>query len=342
MKAAVLERIGEIRVKEVPDPVPEPGGLVINVDSCGICSTDIKMWRRGQRDLRCPRILGHEVVGTVVDSRSECYSVGDRVQVYPGVVCGECHYCRTGRENLCTGIRIIGFSYDGGFAELMEVPAGSVICGGVNRLPENLSSVIATLAEPLACCLNCMGKLGVSRDDTVVVLGAGTMGLLNAALAKLSGARVVVSEVLDERIAYAAKTGADRVVNPSEEDLVEVVMEESGGRGADVIIPAFGGATSSYDLIGMLAKGGRLCMFSGIPGDQSRREIDLNSVHYEEKLIVGAYGCTPGQNRRAIELLSGELNLGWLPTELIALEQIEEGMRSHEQQSLRVVMRNSL
>lgn len=342
MKAAVLEEIGEIRVKEIPDPVPEPGGLLIKVDSCGICSTDVKMWRRGQRDLRCPRVLGHEVVGTVVDSRSERHSVGDRVQVYPGVVCGECYYCRTGRENLCTSISIIGFSYDGGFAELMEVPASSVRSGGVNRLPGNLSSEIATLTEPLACCINCIEKLGVSRNDTVVVLGAGTMGLLNVALAKLSGAHIVVSEVLEDRIAYAAKAGADRVVNPSEEDVVKVVMEESGGRGADVIIPAFGGAPLSYDLMGLLAKGGRLCVFSGMPSDQSKKAIDLNSVHYEEKLIAGAYGCTPRQNRRAIELLSGELSLGWLPTDLIPLEKIEEGMRSHEQHSLRVVMRNKL
>ncbi|MDI9644343.1 MAG: alcohol dehydrogenase catalytic domain-containing protein, partial [Candidatus Verstraetearchaeota archaeon] len=102
MKAAVLETIGKITIKEVNDPEPGPGGLIIAVKACGICSSDVKMWRRGQRDLRYPRILGHEVSGTVMKSRSEGFKEGERVQIFPGVSCGSCHHCKTGRDNLCS------------------------------------------------------------------------------------------------------------------------------------------------------------------------------------------------------------------------------------------------
>ncbi len=339
MKAAVLESVGKIAVKDVDDPVADPGGLVIGVRACGICSTDVKMWRKGQRDLQCPRILGHEVVGVVVESRNDDFSVGDRVQIFPGVVCGECRNCITGRDNLCPRIKIIGFSYDGGFAEMMKVPPESVRIAGVNRIPSTLSYEKATLTEPLACCLNCAEKIGMSPNDTVLILGAGTMGLLNASIAKLRGARVMIAEVMRERIDLAKKAGFDRVIDPGNEDLRNAVYEETDGRGADAIIPAFGGAAVLYPLFDLLAKGGRLCLFSGLPYPESMKTIDLNLIHYEEKMVVGAYGCTSAQNRSAINLLAKDLRLDWLTVRTVRLEDIEEGLRSvEEKKQLRAVV----
>lgn len=341
MKAAVLVSVGKIAIKNVDDPVADPGGLVIGVKACGICSTDVKMWRKGQRDLRCPRILGHEVVGVVIESRTDAFSAGDRVQIFPGVVCGECRNCRTGRDNLCPKIKIIGFSYDGGFAEMMKVPPESVRMAGLNRIPSTLGYEKATLTEPLACCLNCAEKLGISPDDTVLILGAGTMGLLNASIAKLRGARVLVAEVMRERTELAKKAGADRVIDPGSEDLVEVVHEETDGRGADAIIPAFGGAVALYPVFDLLAKGGRLCLFSGLPDSESIKNIDLNSIHYEEKMLVGAYGCTSSHNRMAINLLAKDLSLDWLTVRAVRLDDIEEGLRSaEEKKQLRAVVTN--
>ncbi|MDH7555744.1 MAG: alcohol dehydrogenase catalytic domain-containing protein [Candidatus Methanosuratincola sp.] len=341
MKAAVLESVSKISLKEVENPSADPGGLVVEVRACGVCSTDVKMWKKGQRDLRCPRILGHEVAGVVVESRSNAYSVGDRVQIFPGVSCGSCHKCRTGRDNLCDKIKIIGFSYDGGFAELMKVPPELVRINGINKIPNGLSYEKATLTEPLACCLNCADKLRISSDDTVLILGAGIMGILNVVLAKLRGAHVIVAEILKDRMRFAMKAGADRVIDSNHENLKDAVLDETRGRGVDAIIPAFGEAISAYPVFDLLSKGGRLCLFSGIPKPESIKLVDFNLLHYEEKMLVGSYGCTSTQNRRAIDLLTKDLKLDWLPVRTIGLDEIEEGLRSTDAKAqLRIVVKS--
>ncbi|RJS69510.1 alcohol dehydrogenase, partial [Methanophagales archaeon] len=164
MKAAVLGGIEDLKIVDIDIPACNPGDILIKVESCAICKTDVKMFHAGHRDLELPRVLGHEVAGTIVEVGKEVaeeFKVGDRVQVAPGLPCGSCPFCIRGIPNMCDKMKIIGFHHDGGFAEYMLVPANGVHNGCVNKIPPSLSFEEASLAEPIACCINALKRCRV-------------------------------------------------------------------------------------------------------------------------------------------------------------------------------------
>jgi len=329
MKAAILKAPGHLMLDEVATPLCPDGGLVVKTQACSICSTDVKMFQHGHRDVNYPRILGHEVTGVVVESRTRgnVFKVDDRVQIFPGICCGHCPACRRGIDNLCEHIGIIGFSHDGGFAEFLVVPPQSVAGGGVNLIPAGVSYEEAALTEPLASCLNGQQLAGVTEGDTVLILGAGPIGLLHAMLARVRGAsRVLVAERLPARLAMARLADIDRKIDINRESTEAVVQEETGGRGVDVILIASSEVTVS-SLPGLLAPGGRLCLFSGLPPETAQIPLDTNLIHYRELTITGAYGSTAAQNSAALRLItSGKVPVAWLITKRLPLGEIEEGM----------------
>lgn len=328
MKAAVLQAPGKLELKEAKALSCPEGGLLLKTRACSICSTDVKMYHHGHRDLAYPRILGHEVAGEVVESRSGGgFKPGDRVQLFPGICCGECPSCRRGAENQCHHIGIIGFNYDGGFADYIAVPPQSVTGGGVNRLPDGLSYEEATLAEPLASCINSQQLCNVSAGDSVLILGAGPLGLLQAMLAKHNGAtKIIIAEPLAARLVISGFAAVDRMVDINKEELAKVVARETGGYGVDVILAASGEADVAT-LPPLLAPRGRLCLFSGLPRQGAVVPLDANLIHYRELSITGAYGSTAAHNRMAVELIaSGEIPVTRLITRRFRLDEIEEGM----------------
>ena len=328
MKAAVLQAPGKLELKEEKPLTCPEGGLLLKTMACSICSTDVKMYLHGHRDLVYPRILGHEVAGEVAESRAASgFKPGDRVQLFPGICCGECPSCRRGADNQCHHIGIIGFNYDGGFADYIAVPAESVIGGGVNHLPDGLSYEETTLAEPLASCINSQQLCNVSEGDSVLILGAGPLGLLQALLAKHNGAtKIIIAEPLAARLVISSIVTVDRMIDISKEELAKVVAEETDGRGVDVILAASGGADVAM-LPPLLAPRGRLCLFSGLPRQGAVIPLDANLIHYHELSITGAYGSTAAQNRLAVELIaSGEIPVNQLITGRFRLDEIEEGI----------------
>jgi L-iditol 2-dehydrogenase len=296
--------------------------------ACSICSTDVKMYRHGHRDLIYPRVLGHEVAGEVMESRgSGGLQPGDRVQLYPGICCGECPFCRRGADNQCHHIGIIGFNYDGGFADYIGVPPQSVTSGGVNRLPDGISYEEATLAEPLASCINSQQSCAVSQGDSILILGAGPLGLLQAMLAKHSRvSKVMVAELLPTRLEISSIAEVDRMIDINKEELAKVVAEETDDSGVDVILTASGEADVAK-MLPLLAPRGRLCLFSGLPRQEAIISLDANLIHYRELSITGAYGSTAAQNRMAVDLIaSDQIPVHQLITRRFRLEEIEEGM----------------
>ena len=343
MMAAVLEGPGEISLREVDDPACPPGGLVLEVEACSICSTDVKMVRRGQRDLVCPRILGHEVSGVVAERDGAGPRVGERVQIYPGVSCANCPSCRRGAENLCGKVRILGFSLDGGFAERLAVPAESVRDGGVFPIPEPATFEEAALAEPLACSINAQDRVGVSEGDSVIIFGAGPAGVLHAILAQERGASMVaIAEPLEER-ARIAKGWADQVLRPGREDLQDGAIEATEGRGFDVAILASRDRPVDGSLLALLAPRGRISLFSGLPPSFERPRLDLNLLHYREHLIAGAYGCTRAQNGEALELITSRgVDVGGLFTKRVPLRKISAGLdHAERRRGLKAVLTES-
>jgi L-iditol 2-dehydrogenase len=257
---------------------------------------------------------------------------GDIVQVWPGIACGTCMPCRRGQDNLCDRQGIIGFNRDGGFAERMAVPAETVQRGGVNIVPPGLDPAVATLTEPLACCVHGQDAASLTAGDRVVVHGAGPMGLMHTVLAASKGAATLVLEPEQGRRELALRMGADRVADPSEGAVGEVIEEWTNGRGADVAILATPHVRMDDALLRTMAPRGRICAFSGLPRNDPEVRMDINLLHYRELSLVGAYGCTSGSNAKALRLLvSGEVDLLPLMTERMPLGSIERAFDLIEQ-----------
>jgi L-iditol 2-dehydrogenase len=327
MRAAVLRAPGVLELEDLPDPVCPNGGALLEVAACAVCGTDVKMLERGHRDLAYPRILGHEIVGRIVEIEGDCGpKEGDLVQLWPGIACGRCIECLRGADRRCHEIEILGFSRDGGFAELLALPSQS-IPRGINMLPPNITPEIASLSEPLACCINGQEQANVSKGDSVLIFGAGPVGSLHAMLAEMLGARsVIIAETLENRIRLAEKHTSARVIDPSE-SLAAAIDMETEGSGVDVILTATPDVKADAGLLKLLAPGGRICIFSGPKEGNFTQQVDLQSLHYHENSIVGAYGCSSRQNTLALELLaSGKIRADWIITKRTNLEGIHDAL----------------
>jgi L-iditol 2-dehydrogenase len=323
----------KVRVEDAPEPAAGPGELVIRVRNCSICGTDAKILASGHPDLRPPRVLGHEVAGEVVEvgEGASGWSVGDRVQVIAAVPDGTCHECRQGWPSVCPDQERIGYRYDGGFAELMRVPAKVLAVDGVNRIPEGLSFAEASVAEPLSCVINGQEQARVGEGQTVVVVGAGPIGCLHVRLARARGAaRVFLIELSAGRLALAAGlVGPDEAVDASANDTVAAVRGLTGGRGADVVIVAAGSGQAQQDALAMAARRGTVSFFGGLPRDRPTVTLDANIVHYREVGIVGANGSSPDHNRQALALIaSGAVPVADLITHRLPLERTLEGIHT--------------
>jgi len=327
MKAAVLEKPGHLSVRELPDPTCPPGGVVVRVLASQLCSTDVHMWQRGHPALRCPRILGHEIGGVVAEVAKdvEGVKIGDKVQVYPGISCGTCRFCRQGRENLCASIKILGFSVDGGFGQYLALPKKAIKNGCLNPVTHPLSAAEAAMAEPLACCLNGLEKVVLKEGETVLILGAGPIGCLFAMAAKYHGSgRVIVMEKDSGRISQARQGLEVDVLDAKTVEVVEAVMELTEGQGADAVVTCFREAALEYPLLDLAAQGGRVLMFSGLSADKRVVPTDLNLVHYRELALMGSYGCTSVQCQRALGFMADGLDVSWLISQRVTLQDLEE------------------
>jgi L-iditol 2-dehydrogenase len=292
----------DVRVEDAPEPAAGPGELVIRVRNCSLCGTDAKIWRSGHPDLDPPRVLGHEVAGEVVEVGRGVggWSLGDRVQVIAAIPDGTCPECRRGRPSVCPNQERIGYRHDGGFAELMRVPAKVLAVDGVNRVPEGLSFAEASVAEPLSCVINGQELAGVGEGDTVVVVGAGPIGCLHVRLARARGAaRVLLVELNARRLELAAGlVRPDEAVAAADGEAVAAVRELTGGRGADRVIVAAGSGRAQEQAVAMAARRGVVSFFGGLPKDRPTIALDANLVHYRELGLVGANGSGPPTTAR--------------------------------------------
>ncbi|MCK9564491.1 MAG: alcohol dehydrogenase catalytic domain-containing protein [Methanothrix sp.] len=326
MKAAVLKEPGLLELDDLPDPLCPKGGALLEIKACAVCGTDVKMREHGHRDLAYPRVLGHEMVGKIVEMDANSHlAEGDLAQVWPGIACGKCRSCLCEADNRCPSVKIMGFNCDGGFAQLLALPKES-FPGGVNLLPGNVDPALAALAEPLACCINGQEQTCVSRGECVLILGGGPIGALHALLAELHGAeKIIVAERMPGRIRLLKRHTSSVVVDPAEESGKTVLAAEIGREGVDVILTATPQVRVDGDLLKLLSPGGRVCIFSGPAPGNYQEQIDLRSIHYHELTITGSYGCASRHNRQAVELLtSGMIKAGWLITKRTNLAGIED------------------
>ncbi|MHB1414770.1 MAG: alcohol dehydrogenase catalytic domain-containing protein, partial [Chloroflexota bacterium] len=260
MRAVVLHGANDLRYEEVPTPTIGPDEILIRTRAAAVCGTDLRIVD-GTKTLgvRIPGITGHELAGDVAQVGGEIsgFRVGDRVSVAPVVTCRNCYYCTHGMDNLCVSRKAIGYEYDGGFAEYVAVPAPALAAGNVHHLADHVSYEEGALAEPLACCINGNEKAQVRLGQSVLIVGAGPIGLLHLQLARAAGAsEVIVSEPHSHRRNVAREMGATTVVDPLNEDLAEIVGAKTSGLGVNAVIMAFGATQVVNQMIGLARKGG--------------------------------------------------------------------------------------
>lgn len=333
MKALRFYAPDDVRLEDVPEPVCGPDEVKLRVRNCSTCGTDVKILHNGHQNLTPPRTLGHEIAGEVVEVGAEVnarygadWQVGDRAQVIAAVPCGECHECRKGWMAVCQNQTSVGYQYDGGFAEYMIVPRQVLKVDGLNRIPENVGYDEASAAEPLACAINAQELLGIEEGDTVVVFGAGPIGCMHIRIARgVHGAgEVYLVDVNNDRLKMSADAvSPDQLINASEVDVVERVMELTDGRGADVVITATAANVTQEQAIAMAARNGRISFFGGLPKTNPTITCDSNVVHYRQLHIHGANGSAPEHNKRALDhIASGRVPVKDLITTHIALDDV--------------------
>jgi len=300
MKSVVFYEANRLAVED--RPVPEIGGCdaLVKVHACGICGTDIHILH-GEHIVKFPVIPGHELSGEVVEVGSDVTSlhVGDRVTVDPNIVDNTCHFCRRGEIHLCENLTAVGVNFDGGFAEFCRVPAVQAY-----KVPDEVGLDEAAMAEPIACCIHGIDRANVVPGSTVVVLGAGSIGLLLVQLARIAGARwILVSEPDERKRRLAAGFGADVLVNPFEQDVFAEVFG-STRVGADTVIES-AGRLETAELAPKLARRGGTILQFGVVSPNQHAKIAPYDVYYKELTIRGSF-VNPFTHGRAVELLASK------------------------------------
>lgn len=326
MKVAMFYGPENVQLEEKDIPEITDGEVLVRIKAALTCGTDVKTYRRGHRLLPPPSPFGHEFAGEVaeVGKHVEGVSEGMRVVAANSAPCGYCFYCKRGRESLCENI----FFLWGAFAEYIVVPE-RIVKKNLLEIPNHVTYEEAALTEPLACVIHGVEESNIKMGDTVVINGAGPIGLFFTVLVKRKGARVIQTDLVDERLRVAEKLGADHVINvkEGEEAAIKKVKELTDGRGADVGIEAVGYPEIWETTIKMTRKGGIATLFGGC---EKGTAITVNTalLHYSELTLKGVFHHTPHYIRTALNLISwGAIDAEIFITEKMPLSQIDEALQ---------------
>lgn len=310
MRVGVMTGPGAIEIREVPVPRPGVNEVLVRVRATAICTWEQRSYS-GQQENKFPFIGGHEIAGEVVELGPGVSSeivMGQAVTI-GSAACGQCHWCRSGRDRMCpqhyAGVARYGDAWGpGGFAEYKVHPAS-----GIYPIPGQASWEAISLAEPLSCALHAVAQLDVRVADDAVVLGAGVMGLMNVVALKKHGARVIVSEIDPDRLAKARELGADITIDATSEDPIARVRELTQGRGAEHVIVAIGSGKANEQAMAMLADRGRLVLFASAH-PMTPLEIDPNEMHNRETGVIGSLSSEQADFQAAARLIGlGQVDL---------------------------------
>ncbi len=304
MKSAILLSPGMLEInRKAAMPSPGQGEIVVKVRAALTCGTDIKAYLRGHPKIPLPSPLGHEFAGDVV-------SVGEGVEGFPegtpvmavhSAPCGECFFCKKGRESLCN--RVMEEKVLGAYAEYIKLPA-RVVRTNLYKKPDSLSYAEAAMLEPLSCVVHGITAAGTGDLNNVLILGAGPIGLLHLMLQKAMGRKVIVAGRGGPRLDMARQLGADAIVDTSLDNMAWSVIEATDGLGADLVVEATGNVDMWEAAPSLARKGGRVLLFGGCPPG-AKASFDTGRLHYDEITLIGAFHFTPADVKEAHALLAG-------------------------------------
>ncbi|WP_158814784.1 Zn-dependent oxidoreductase [Methylocapsa sp. S129] len=272
MVAVIVSKPLALEVKPSAAPAPKPDEVVIRVQRAGICGSDVHILHGSNPFAVYPRVIGHEFAGVVTALGSGVTSIreGQHAVVDPVISCGHCYPCGIGRANVCANLEVIGVHRDGGFQDFIAVPAGNVI-----PVPANMSFDRAALAEPYSIAANVLARTGCGPDDTVLIYGAGTVGITVLQVAKLHGARCIIADIDEARLERAKLFGADVVINSRRQPVPEAVKPETNGLGPTVVIDGAGVPPLLDEACRIASPAGRIGLlgFSPAPSGLSQQEM---------------------------------------------------------------------
>jgi L-iditol 2-dehydrogenase len=300
MKQVELHAPKDIRLKEVPRPSPQPHEVLVAVARVGICGSDLHAYHGRHPFIQLPVVPGHEFAGTVAGVGSDVrgFTSGQRVTVEPSLVCGVCYNCTHGRYNICEQLQVIGCQTTGAMAEYLTVPAAKTLL-----LPEGVTWDQGALAEPLAVGVHAVRVAKLEPEARVLILGAGTIGLMTLQAAKAMGAGlVIVTDLLDDRLTLAKELGADAAINPAKTDLLDAMATTFGPGGADVVLECVGVAATVRTAIAVARKGTRIVL-AGVFEEEV--PVNLGLVQDRELELVGTLMYANDDFSSGLEMLRG-------------------------------------
>ncbi len=298
MKGAVIYQPGDIQVVDLEVPKPDPNQVLIRVAACGVCGTEHTLYTGGYY-ANYPVVIGHEFSGIIVEVGEKVtkFKPGDRVTVDPNQVCHKCDYCQMGSEHLCENLITLGITHNGGDAEFTVAAEENVYL-----LPDSMTLEEGAFVEPLACALRAFEVASIHLGDTVLVMGAGSMGNLITQCVALSGAaNIIVSEPIKLRRELALKNGATMVIDPTTQD-VDAEVRKVQRIGADVVMEVVGGLKAQSSSIGYARRGGQV-VFYGVSPKGGKIEVTPFDINENEIKVTGSFN-NPYTTAQAVRLIA--------------------------------------
>jgi L-iditol 2-dehydrogenase len=336
MKAAVLLEPRKITIQEIEDPVMTDTRVLVRIRDCGICTLEQRLYT-GDLKIGYPIVPGHEASGEIVEIGPRVigeFSPGMHVALDLITRCGQCHFCRTGRSNLCSNRFKPGQQVLGGFGECIAVRGRQV-----HPIPEGMTLREAAFVEPVACCIRSLKKLQIELGENVLIVGAGPMGIMHLQVARAMGARVFVSDPDAKRLELSRSLGACAGIDPLSEDLEGAIRSETGGIGVDACVVTSPAEAALESGISALAKAGRLNIYTSYL-EEMPLPMDANKMHRNESLITGSEGRTEIDFHQAVKLIGyGMIDVEPLISRVVGYENLAEGIEAAMgQDTMRVLL----
>ena len=304
--------------------------VLLKTLSCAVCGYDVRVFKEGHKKVRPPIVLGHEIcartLGTLSLPNGQLIAEDKRVIVSPLIPCLKCHHCNAGHFNCCNKLNEIGSSVNGGFADYINIPENNILINGIVPIESNINDDEASLIEPLSCCLNAYLNINNSvRDEYVIIIGDGPIGLIHLQISKLFGAKTIVVGKIPSRLKEAKSIGADMILmNNDPEESIRTIWDYTYEKGGKLIIVA----TSNPDAIDLAlkvaGKNSLINVFAGISKNKFVN-IDPNLLHYNQITLSGSFSSTPNLMKKAVDLVHDQkINLRRLVTHRFSLDEIDK------------------
>jgi L-iditol 2-dehydrogenase len=330
MRAARLYGKNDLRVEDIPVPAIEDDEILVRVKAAALCGTDYRMYLNGASgvDENNPLVLCHEFAGIIENagSRVRTYEAGQRVSIAPNIGCGICDFCVSGNSHNCTSLVALGVHMDGGFAEFVKIPVSAVRLGNVSVLDDNVSFEAAAANEAFACAYNAYERYNVFPGDVVLIIGAGAIGLMHAKLAKMSGAsKIILNDISESRLDECKKLEPSLIT--VKDNLLERLMKETDGKGANVVITACSVASVQQEALLYAAVDGRVNFFGGLPKGKEKVELDTNIIHYKQLIVTGTTRSSLWHYRKTLGFIaSGVVDIDPLITNRYKINDIKTAL----------------